>query len=68
MLHKPISFCYYLKCSFDDSLSKHVEYTTTSEDEDVSQIFVTHLEEEVKKIYSIPKKKMIFTKKDRKVS
>lgn len=65
MLHIPISFCYYLKCTFDDSLSKVVEYTATSEDEDVSQIFVTHLEEEVKKIYSIPKKKMIFTREDR---
>ena len=67
MLHIPISFCYYLKCSFDDNLSKVVEYTATSEDEDVSQIFVTHLEEEVKWIYRIPKKKMIFTKKDRHV-
>ena len=67
MLHVPVSFCYYLKCSFDHNLSTVVEYTAASEDEDVSQIFVTHLEEEVKWIHSIPKKKMIFTREDRHV-
>ena len=65
VLHKPISFCYYVKCSFDDKFSKSVRYTTTSEDEDVAQIFVDELEKEVKSIYKDhPKKTMTFTKKD----
>ena len=63
MLHKPVSFCYYVKCSFDDSKSKAVEYTVTSEDEDVAQIFVNMLEQEVKSIYKDhPQKQMIFTR------
>ena len=66
VLHKPISFCYYVKCSFDDKFSKKVEYTATSEDEDVAQIFVNKLEKEVKSIYrDHPKKTMTFTKKDK---
>ena len=61
--HKPVSFCYYVKCSFDDSKSKAVEYTVTSEDEDVAQIFVNMLEQEVKSIYKDhPQKQMIFTR------
>ena len=64
-LHVPVSFCYYVKCSFDDKFSKVVEYTATSEDEDVAQKFVESLEEEVKSIYKDhPKKMMIFTKED----
>lgn len=63
--HIPVSFCYFVKCSFDDRHSKLVEYTAKSEDEDVAQIFVDMLEEEVKAIYkNHPKKKMIFTNKD----
>ena len=63
MLHKPVSFCYYVKCTFDDSKSKAVEYTATSEDEDVAQIFVNMLEQEVKSIYKDhPQKQMIFTR------
>ena len=65
VLHKPISFCYYVKCFFDDKFSKKIEYTATSEDEDVAQIFVDKLEKEVQSIYKDhPKKTMIFTKKD----
>ena len=64
--HIPVSFCYYVKCSFDDRFSKLVEYTAKSEDEDVAQIFVDRLEKEVKSIYrDHPNKKMIFTKRDR---
>ncbi|PFX20964.1 hypothetical protein AWC38_SpisGene14564 [Stylophora pistillata] len=63
--HIPISFCYYVKCSFDDRYSKRVEYTTKSEDEDVAQKFVEMLEAEVKDIYkNHPPKKMIFTDSD----
>ncbi|PFX12388.1 putative uncharacterized transposon-derived protein F54H12.3 [Stylophora pistillata] len=63
--HIPVSFCYYLKCTFDDSYSKLVEYTAKSEDEDVAQTFVEALEDEVRGIYEDhPPKKMIFTKSD----
>ena len=63
--HIPVSFCYFVKCSFDDRHSKLVEYTAKSEDEDVAQIFVDMLEEEVKEIYkNHPPKEMIFTNKD----
>lgn len=63
--HIPVSFCYFVKCSFDDRHSKLVEYTATSEDEDVAQIFVDMLEEEVKAIYkNHPPKEMVFTNND----
>ena len=58
-IHKPSSVCYYIKCDFDDSQSKLVEYTATSEDEDVAQKFVNMLECEIKRIYlefKFPKK------------
>ena len=65
MAHIPVSFYYYVKCSFDDKFSKVVEYTAKSEDEDVSQIFVDRLEQEVNSIYKDhPPKKMIFTERD----
>ena len=63
--HIPVSFRYYVKCSFDDRFSKLVECTAKSEDEDVAQKFVDSLEKEVKSIYKDhPKKRMIFTKED----
>ena len=63
--HEPLSYCYYVKCNFDDTNSKFVEYTAKSEDEDVSQRFVDELEKEVKLIYtSHPPKPMIFTKRE----
>ncbi|PFX14747.1 hypothetical protein AWC38_SpisGene21073 [Stylophora pistillata] len=66
--HIPVSFCYFVKCSFDDRYSKLVEYTAKSEDEDVAQIFVNMLEEEVKAIYkNHPKKEMIFEGSDAKI-
>ncbi|PFX13822.1 hypothetical protein AWC38_SpisGene22070 [Stylophora pistillata] len=59
--HIPVSFCYFVKCSFDNKHSKLVEYTAKSEDEDVAQIFVDMLEEEVKAIYeNHPAQEMIF--------
>ncbi|PFX11590.1 hypothetical protein AWC38_SpisGene24613 [Stylophora pistillata] len=66
--HIPVSFCYYVKCSFDDRYSKLGEYTAKTEDEDVAQIFVNMLEEEAKAIYkNHPPKKMIFTDSDAKI-
>ncbi|XP_022807622.1 uncharacterized protein LOC111344644 [Stylophora pistillata] len=63
--HIPVSFCYYVKCSFDDRYSRLVEYTALSENEDVAQIFVDMLEEEVKTIYkNHPPKEMIFEDSD----
>ena len=63
--HIPVSFCYFIKCSFDDTFNKLVEFTAKSEDEDVAQIFVDMLEEEVKRIYKdFPSKKMIITDED----
>ena len=65
--HKPSSFCYYIKCDFDDSQSKLVEYTATSEDEDVAQKFVDMLEYDTKRIYNEfgTSKKMIFGKEEK---
>ena len=55
--HEPSSFCYYIKC-FDDEVyePKLVSYTG----EDAAQKFVEMLEEDIKIITNIPKKKMIF--------
>ena len=66
-MHKPSSFCYYIKCAFDDSYQPPVEYTAASEDEDVAQIFVDMLECELKSIYNKFKfqKKMVFGNKER---
>ncbi|MCG8373491.1 MAG: Rho termination factor N-terminal domain-containing protein, partial [Balneolales bacterium] len=50
--HNPDGFSYFIKCTFDDKYDKLVEYTATSEDEDVSQRFVDELEKEVKSIYT----------------
>ena len=64
--HIPVSFCYYVKCSFDDRFSKLTHYTAKSEDEDVAQIFVNMLEKEVKTIYKKhPSKKIIITDEDK---
>ena len=63
--HEPLSYCYYVKCNFDDRYSKTVEYTAKSKDEDVSQRFVDDLVDEVKSIYaSHPPKAMIFTESE----
>ena len=62
--HEPSSFCYYIKC-FDDEVYelKLVSYTG----EDAAQKFVNMLEEDIKKISNIPKKKMIFGEKEKRI-
>jgi hypothetical protein len=67
--HVPSSFCYYVKCFDDDIYSQDpVEFTATSEDDDVSQKFVDSLIGNVKQIYQKFKfaKKMILTEEDKK--
>ena len=60
--HEPSSFCYYIKC-FDDEVYKPklVSYTGG----DAEQKFVEMLEEHIKIIVNIPKKKMIFGKEEK---
>ena len=64
--HSPSGFCYYIKCSFDESRNKLVTYTKRAEDEDVGQTFVNRLEEDIKTLYDEFKfpKKMILTKEN----
>ena len=64
--HSPSGFCYYIKCSFDDSYDKKVMYTKRSESEDISQIFVERLEDDIRRLYNEFKfpKKMILTEQD----
>ncbi len=61
--HEPSGFCYYIKC-FDDSVYTQapVIYTKKSEEEDLSQIFVSTLEKNIGAIYQKFKfpKEMIF--------
>ena len=61
--HEPSSFCYYIKC-FNDKVYEPVIRTYTGED--AAQKFVEMLEEDIKIINNIPKKKMIFGEKERK--
>ena len=49
--HSPSGFCYYIKCSFNESYDKKVMYTKRSENEDVSQIFVERLEHDIRRLY-----------------
>ena len=64
--HSPSGFCYYIKCSFDESYNKLVMHSKRSEDEDVSQTFVNRLEEDVRALYEEFKfpKKMFLTKEN----
>ncbi len=60
--HEPSGFCYYIKC-FDDSVyTQAPRDTKKSEEEDVSQIFVSTLEKNIGAIYQKFKfpKEMIF--------
>ena len=61
--HEPSSFCYSIK-GFDGKVyePKLVSYTG----EDVAQKFVDMLEEDIKRITSIPKKEMIIGEKEEK--
>ena len=68
-MHKPSSFCYYVKSAFDKSVysTRCIEYIATSDEDDVAQIFMDYLEAEVEEIYHQFKfpKKMIFKDEDR---
>ena len=68
-MHKPSSFCYYVKSVFDRSVypTRCIEYIATSDEDDVAQIFTDYLEAEVEEIYHKFKfpKKMIFEDEDR---
>ena len=59
--HELSSFCYYIKC-FDDEVYKPNLVTYTGED--AAQNFVDMLEKDIRKITSIPDKKMIFGKEE----
>lgn len=45
--HEPYSFGYYIKCSYDESLSKYVTYRGPN----CAEIFVKRLEDDVRNIY-----------------
>lgn len=45
--HIPYSFGYYIKCSFDNSISKYVTYRGP----DAAKIFIEQLENDIKNIY-----------------
>ena len=51
-VHKPLDFCYYIKC-FNDVIikSKPVLYLAKTKDEDLSKIFIDYLETNIKQIY-----------------
>ena len=59
--HKPCGFCYHIKCSFDEKLSKTVTYRMKNEDSDISQIFVEMIEDDITRIQNIPKKPLVMT-------
>ena len=66
--HKPSGYCYLIKC-FDDNLfePKLDKYTAQSPDEDISQRFISSLENSIKDIYEKfkYKKNLKWTKKDK---
>ena len=63
--HKPCGFCYHIKCSFDENLSRTVTYRMKNEaPEDISQIFVEMIEDDVTRIQNIPKKPLIMQQND----
>ena len=66
--HKPSGYCYLIKC-FDDNLfePKLDKYTAQSPDEDISQRFISSLENPIKDIYEKfrYKKNLKWTKKDK---
>ena len=61
--HEPSSFCYYIKC-FDDEVYEQNFVCYTGEN--AAQKFVEMLEVDIRKINSIPEKKMLFGKKESK--
>ena len=63
--HPPCGFCYHIKCSFDEKLSKTVTYRMKNEEtEDITKIFVEMIEDDIARIQSIPPKPIIQTKND----
>ena len=61
--HEPISFYYYIKC-FDSKVClpiKERSYTGKN----AEQVFLKYLEEDIKMIANIPKKKIIFGEKEK---
>ena len=62
--HKPCGFCYHIKCSFNEKLSKTVTYRMKNEDSDISQIFVEMIEEDITRIQNIPPKPLIMQQND----
>ena len=66
--HKPLGYCYLIKC-FDDNIfePKLDKYTAQSPDEDISQRFISSLENSIKDIYEKfkYKKNLKWTKKDK---
>ena len=62
--HEPISFYYYIKC-FDSKVYLPIRERSYTE-KDAEQVFSKCLEEDIKMIANIPKKKMIFGKKEEK--
>ena len=67
--HKPSRYCYLIKC-FDDNLFAPIldKYTAQSPDEDISQRFISSLENSIKDIFEKfkYKKNLKWTKKDKK--
>ena len=64
--HEPVSFVYYIK-SFNEEVYKSIkrEYVREKEDDpEVADVFLKWLEEDVKNIANLEKKKMIFTEED----
>ena len=62
--HEPISFYYYIKCFNSKVYLPIRERSYTGKD--AEQVFLKYLEEDIKMIANIPKKKMIFGKKEEK--
>ena len=62
--HEPISFDYYIKC-FNSKVYLPIRETSYT-GKDADQVFLKYLEEHIKMIANIPKKKMIFGKKEEK--
>lgn len=46
--HKPYAFAYIIKCSFDDSLTKYVQYRGT----DAAKEFVSRIEHDLRELYN----------------
>jgi hypothetical protein len=66
--HTPSGFCYYIKSSIPGFDREPVLYSKTSEDEDISAIFVTSLEKEIQELYEQykhPKPMINLTKEQR---